>query len=85
MVGRKLKPTTLSQSLVDHLKGLPAKDRPEFVAKLVTTQKCLRSAVREASFGLVSDEANSGKVIKRIGELGAEPTDVVHRLAEANK
>lgn len=85
LIGRKVEPANLGRALVAHLEGLPAKERGEVIARLVAAQKCLRSAAREAAVGLVSDETNCAKVIKRVGELGAEPKDVVERIAKANK
>jgi hypothetical protein len=85
LIGRKVGPGNVGRAVVDHLSRLPAKDRAEFVAKLVAAQRCLRSAARETALGLVSDETDCAKVIKRVGELGAEPEGAAARVAKANK
>jgi hypothetical protein len=85
LVGQTVERANIGRALVDHLKRLPAKDRAEFVAKLVTAQTCLRSAAREASLGLVSDEADCAKVIRRVGELGANLDAAADRVTKANK
>lgn len=85
LVGKKVGTMDLSHVLVAHLKGLPNKDRPAFIAQLVTVQQCLRSATKESALGLVSDETNCVKVMKRVNEISAEPTAVKDRLAQATK
>jgi hypothetical protein len=85
LVGKKVGSANIGRVLVDHLKGLPAKDRTEFITKLVATQGCLRLAAKESALGLVSDEADCAKVMKRVNELSAEPAEVLDRVAKAQK
>lgn len=81
-VGQKVEPSTIGRIVVDHLKGLPAKSRTEFIAKLVVAQRCLRSAAKESALGLVSDEADCEKVMKRVYHLGEEPAEIPRLLAD---
>lgn len=82
-IKQKLVPTLVDRIVVEHMKALPAKARGEFIAKLVLAQSCLRSAAKESMLGLVSDEADCSKIIKRVGQLGEEPAEILARLAKA--
>jgi hypothetical protein len=86
LVGKKVEAGNAGRVLVEHLKGLrTARERKEFVAKLVAAQQCIRAAAKESRLCLVSDETDCEAVFKRVNAIGADLGGVVERVAAAEK
>jgi hypothetical protein len=86
LVGKKVETATFAAVVVDHLKGLKTEqERKEFVAKLVTAQKCVRAAAKETGYCLVSDEEDCRRVIVKTHGISSEPERILDRLAAVKK